>query len=138
MESLTQSRISSLGAVASPFEEIVPFRLDSIEVADTEFLGLPPPVREVFITAFRELAVSDSPVALAPGWFTEELRQDQRIAPEGLFSLHVGDLWRGVFFRRGRFSVFIAFGFRLPDFYAKLERLRRAVAQRAPGSQQDR
>ncbi|MGP8078747.1 MAG: hypothetical protein ACLP78_08805 [Thermoplasmata archaeon] len=116
----------------------MPFRLDSIEEADTEFLGLPPPVREVFIAAFRELAVSDSAVASGPGWFTEELRQNQRIAPEGLFSLHAGELWRGVFFRSGRSLVFIAFGFRLPDFYAKLERLRRVVARRAPGDRQDR
>jgi hypothetical protein len=112
----------------------VPFRLESIEEADTEFLGLPPDVREVFISAFRELAASDSPLAAAPGWYTEELRQKQRVAPEGVFSLHVGALWRGVFIRRRKSLVFIAFGFRRPDFYAKLDRLRHVVARaESPG-----
>jgi hypothetical protein len=106
----------------------VPFRIESIGEADIEFLGLPPAVRETFIAAFRELAASDSPVIFASGWHTEELRQNQRIAPEGLYSLHVGELWRGMFFRRRRSLVFIAFGFRLPDFYTKLKRLRRVVA----------
>jgi hypothetical protein len=116
----------------------VPFRLESIEEADIEFLGLPPRVRETFIAAFRELAVSETPVTSASGWYTEELRQNQRIAPEGLYSLHVGELWRGVFFRRKRSLVFIAFGFRLPDFYTKLERLRRVVASSVPGDQKKR
>ncbi|MCI4333536.1 MAG: hypothetical protein L3K01_07455 [Thermoplasmata archaeon] len=64
----------------------------------------------------------------APGWYTAELRQNQRVAPEGLFSLHVGLLWRGVFFRRRKSLGFIGFGYRLPEFYSKLERLRRVVA----------
>lgn len=106
----------------------MPFRLKSIDEADTEFLALPPDVREVFISAFRELAVGDSLVAKGPGWFSEELRQRQRIAPEGLYSLHVGGLWRGIFFRRGMSLTFIAFGFRLPEFYDKLNRLRKALA----------
>jgi hypothetical protein len=110
----------------------VPFRIESIEEADIEFLGLPPPVREIFISAFRELAVSETPVVAASGWYTEELRQNQRVATEGVFSLHVGQLWRGVFFRRRKSLVFIAFGFRLPDFYTKLERLRRVVAGSKP------
>lgn len=114
----------------------MPFRIESIAEADTELLALPPSVREVCITAFRELAVSDSPLVSAPGWYTEELRQNQRVAPEGLFSLHVGVLWRGVFFRRKRSLVFIGFGYRLPEFYAKLERLRRVVA--APESRDRR
>jgi hypothetical protein len=75
----------------------VPFRLRSIDEADVEFLALPPDVREVFISAFRELGASESPVAAGPGWFSEEPRQRQRIAREGLYSLHVGDLWRGAF-----------------------------------------
>jgi len=109
----------------------VPFRLESIEEADTEFLALPPDVREVFISAFRELAASDAPLVRGPGWFTEELRQRQRIAAEGLFSLHVQDLWRGVYYRRGESLIFIAFGFRLPEFYDKLKRLRKAVSTSA-------
>jgi hypothetical protein len=107
----------------------VPYRLESIEEADGEFLGLPPPVREVFISAFRELAVAEQPILKGPGWYTEELRQNQRIAPEGLFSLHVGDLWRGAFYREGGSLVFIGFGYRLPEFYDKLARLRKTVAK---------
>lgn len=104
----------------------MPFRLESIEEADTEFLALPPEIREVFIAAFREIAAGDSPIAHGPEWYSSELRQRQRVATEGLFSLHVGDLWRGVYFRRGETHVFIAFGFRLPEFYDKLQRLRKA------------
>ena len=106
----------------------MPFRLESIEEADTEFLALPPEVREESIAAFREIAVSESPIVHGPGWHSEELRQRQRIAAEGLFSLHVHDLWRGVYFRRGDSLVVIAFGFRLPEFYDKLKRLRKAVS----------
>ena len=105
----------------------MPFRLQSIEEADTEFLALPPHVREVFIAAFRELAASDRPVVRGPEWYTEELRQRQRIAADGLFSLHVQNLWRGVYYRRGESLIFIAFGFRLPEFYDKLKRLRKVV-----------
>ena len=105
----------------------MPFRLESIEEADTEFLALPPEVREVFISAFREIAAGDSPIAHGPGWFSAVLRQRQRVAVEGLYALHVGELWRGVYFRRGESRVFIAFGFRLPEFYVKLRRLRKAV-----------
>jgi phage-related protein len=110
----------------------VPFRLESIEEADTEFLALPPGVREVFIAAFREIAASATPLARGPEWYSEELRQRQRIAVEGLFSLHVRSLWRGVYFRRGDSLVFIAFGFRLPEFYDKLKRLRKSVSNPAP------
>jgi hypothetical protein len=110
----------------------VPFRLESIEEADTEFLALPPDVREVFIAAFRELAASDTPLVRGPEWYTEELRQRQRIAAEGLFSLHVQNLWRGVYYRRGESLVFIAFGFRLPEFYDKLRRLRKVVSNPPP------
>jgi hypothetical protein len=105
----------------------VPFRLESIEAADTEFLALPPEVREVSIAAFREIAAGATPLARGPEWYSEELRQRQRIAPRGLFSLHVRNLWRGVYFRRGDSLVSIAFGFRLPEFYGKLNRLRKSV-----------
>lgn len=37
-------------------------------------------------------------------------------------------LWRGVFYRHRGSLIFIAFGFRDPDFYRKLERLRRVLA----------
>lgn len=103
------------------------FRIESIIEADAEFLGLPPPVREVFISAFRELAAAEMPGLTGPGWYSEELRQIQRVAPEGLFSLHVGELWRGAFYRTGDALVFVGFGYRVPEFYDKLTRLRKAV-----------
>lgn len=106
----------------------MPFRLDSIEEADEEFLSLPPAVREVFIAAFRELAAAETPLLRGSGWYTEELRQNQRIAPGGLFSLHVGKLWRGAFYRERGALVFIGFGYRVPEFYDKLARLRKKAA----------
>jgi hypothetical protein len=105
----------------------VPFRIESIFEADEEFLGLPPAVREVFIAAFRELAAAEAPVIRGTGWYVEELRQNQRIAPGGLFSLHVGALWRGAFFREADNLVFIGFGYRIPEFYDKLARLSKAM-----------
>jgi hypothetical protein len=105
----------------------VTFRIESIDEADGEFLGLPPPVREVFIAAFRELAAAESPTLKGQGWYTEELRQRQRTAPGGAFSLHVGDLWRGAFYRDGESLVFIGSGYRVPEFYDKLARLRKTV-----------
>jgi hypothetical protein len=114
----------------------VPFRLESIEEADTEFLALPPDVREVFIAAFRELAASESPLARGSEWYVEELRQRQRVAAGGLFSLHVRNLWGGVYFRRDESLVFVAFGFRLPEFYEKLKRLRKSVSDPTPSGRQ--
>jgi hypothetical protein len=110
----------------------VPFEIASIDEAEIEFLALPTEVRESFIAAFRELAASGSPMVSARGWHIEELRQRQRVAPEGLYSLHVGELWRGVFYRRGDSLTFIGFGFRLPEFYDKLKRLRAALAEERP------
>lgn len=110
----------------------MPFVLESIDEADTEFLALPPDIREQFIAAFREIAVSDSPLAAGPTWYTEELRQRKRIAAEGLFSLNVAGLWRGAFFMRSGALIFIGFGFRLPEFYDKLERLRTALKMGEP------
>lgn len=107
----------------------MPFQIKSIDEVDAEFLGLPPAVRELFISAFRELAASDQPVVKGSGWYVEALRQNQRVAREGLFSLHAGNLWRGVFFRSESTLVFIGFGYRLPEFYDKLVRLRRTVGQ---------
>lgn len=108
----------------------MPFRLDGIDEADLEFLTIPREIRETFIVAFRELMAVDSPILRGPGWFTEELRQNRRIAPEGLYSLHVGELWRGSFYREGERLVFIAFGYRIPEFYDKLARVRGTVEGR--------
>ena len=110
------------------------FRVLSVDEADVEFLALPASVRETFIAAFRELAAVNDPVCSGPGWFVEELRQNQRVAPEGLFSLHVGQLWRGAFYRRRDTLVFVGFGFRVPEFYDKLGRLRRALSEGGPHS----
>ena len=114
------------------------FRLLSIDEADVEFLALPSDVRETFISAFRELALVTNPVCSGPGWFVEELRQNQRVAPEGLFSLHVGQLWRGAFYRRGDALVFVGFGFRVPEFYDKLGRLRKVLSEKRPHSLRSR
>ena len=103
----------------------MPFRLYSIEEADKEFLSLPSDVREVFINAFRELAAAETPIVRGSGWYTQELRQKLRIAPGGLFSLHVGKLWRGAFYRDRDAFVFMGFEYRAPEFYDKLARLRR-------------
>ncbi len=108
----------------------MPFRILSIDESDVEFLALPFEVRETFIAAFRELASTDTVECAGIGWFVEELRQNQRIAKDGLFSLHVG-LWRGVFYRRATDLVFIGFGYRVPEFYVKLKRLRGAVSRTA-------
>ncbi len=106
------------------------FRVLSIDESDVEFLALPFEVRETFIAAFRELASMDDPVCAGMGWFVEALRQNQKVAPIGLFSLHVG-LWRGVFYRKATDLVFIGFGYRVPEFYIKLKRLRGAVSRSA-------
>lgn len=106
------------------------FQIESVDEADEEFLSLPPTVREVFIGAFRELAASDSPIVAGSGWYTEELRQNQKVAPGGLFSLHVGVLWRGAFFREKNSLVFLGFGYRVPEFYDKLAQLRKTLGDR--------
>jgi hypothetical protein len=105
----------------------VPFRVRRRKVADAEFFSMPYNVRETFVSAFRELAAADSPQVSGPNWYVDELKQNQRIAPEGQYSLHVSDLYRGVFFRRRQDLVFVAFGYRFPDFYTKLERLRQEL-----------
>src|SRR5580692_7944011 len=92
-------------------------------ISDPEFLALPPLVREVFIAIFRELAASDEPIINGTTYYVEELRQNRRIATQGIFSVHVADRprgewkWRGVFLRRGGDLVFFGFGPRDPDFY---------------------
>lgn len=104
-------------------------------VCDPEFLALPPPVREAFIAIFRELAVSETPLIKGTRYFVEELRQNRRIAPEGIFSVHVADRprgewkWRGAFLRRGSDLVFFGFGPRDPDFYVRMSRLRETVSR---------
>lgn len=109
------------------------FRIRRKLVCDPEFLALPHHVRETFIVVFRELAVSDTTILNGPRYYIEELRQRQRIAPEGIYSVHASDhaskdwMWRGVFFRRGVDLVFFGFGPRVPDFYARMARAREAV-----------
>ncbi|MFI5417285.1 MAG: hypothetical protein ACHQ2Y_00095 [Candidatus Lutacidiplasmatales archaeon] len=111
------------------------FRIRRKLSSDSEFLALPPEVREVFIVVFRELAVSKSPRLRGQGYFIEELRQRQKIAPEGIFSVHVTELpreewfWRGAFFRRRSDLVFFGFGPRFPDFYVRMARARAAMSR---------
>lgn len=111
------------------------FRIRRKLVCDSEFLGLPPCVRETFIAVFRELAVSDTPILNGGEWYIEELRQKQKLIPKGMFSVHVSEdkgktwLWRGVFFRREGDLVFFGFGPRLPDFYTRMARVREAVGR---------
>ncbi|MDE1819971.1 MAG: hypothetical protein KGJ23_11380 [Euryarchaeota archaeon] len=108
----------------------MPFRVRRKLLADSEFLALSVEVRETFITAFHALALADDPVQRGRDWYVEETRQNQRVAREGLFSLHVMEHWRGSFFRRGRDLVFFGFGPRIgpgEDFYRRLARLREAV-----------
>lgn len=102
------------------------FKVSSIDEADPEFLALPFEVRETFIAAFRELEAADSPICSGLNWNVDELRQNQNVAPEGLYSVHVG-LWRGAFYRRGPDLIFIGFGYRIPEFYVKLKRLRASL-----------
>ena len=111
------------------------FRVRRKLVCDPEFLALPPEARETFITVFRELAASDTLDLRGIRYFVEELRQKRRIAPGGIFSVHVAEpihgrwLWRGVFFRRDTDVVFFAFGPRVPDFYERMSRARVALAR---------
>lgn len=113
----------------------MPFRVRRKLLCDPEFLGLPPPVREIFIAAFRELAVASGPMAESSAWYVAELRQRQRIAPQGIFSVHVSDdggktwPWRGVFFRRDGDLVFFGFGPRVPEFYTRMARARTALTR---------
>ena len=111
------------------------FRVRRKLLCDPEFLALPPEAREVFVAVFRELAVSDSPILRGHRYFIEELRQRQRMAPQGIYSVHVSEpmhhqwLWRGVFLRRGSDLVFFAFGPRRPDFYERMARARGAMTR---------
>lgn len=111
------------------------FRIRRKLIADPEFLALPPEAREAFVSVFRELAVSETALLRGPRFFIEELRQRQRIAREGIYSVHVLEpgsrrwLWRGVSFRRGTDLVFFAFGPRRPDFYKRMARAREAVSR---------
>ena len=111
------------------------FRIRRKLVCDPEFLGLPPHVRETFITVFREWAVAEAAILKGSGWYIEELQQKPKVAPEGLFSVHVSDdggrtwPWRGVCFRRGGDIVFFGFGPRTPEFYVKMARVREALGR---------
>ena len=109
------------------------FKIRRKLVCDFEFLALPPHLRETFITVFRELAVSDTPILKGHRYYIEKLRQRLRIAPEGIYSVHVSEhtdkdwMWRGVFFRRNGDLVFFGLGPRVPDFYVRMSRARDAV-----------
>jgi hypothetical protein len=111
------------------------YRILRKAVCDPEFLALPPRVREAIVAIFRELAASQTPVIRGTTYFVEELRQNRRIASEGIYSVHVADRlrgewkWRGAFLRRGTDLVFFGFGPRDPDFYVRLSRLREAVSR---------
>jgi len=105
----------------------VPFRVESNEEANGEFSGLPPPIREISTAASPELEAADTPILRGPGGFTEASHPNQRVAPGGLFCIHVGDRWRGAFYREGNHLNFIGFGDRIPAFYDKLARLHQTV-----------
>ncbi len=107
----------------------MPFRLERIPEADDEFLALPPAVRETMISAFRELERSTIPLLSGNDWHVEELEQRKRSIPGGLFSLHVGPIYRGIFGRRSSTLKFIAFGAHIPDddVYRKLDRVRTSL-----------
>lgn len=112
------------------------FRIRRKLLSDPEFLGLPPEVRETFISAFRELAVAETPVQRTSAWYVEELHQRKRTASQGIYSVHVKEgggkrwPWRGVFFRRGNDLVFFGFGPRVPDFYVRMARAREALSRK--------
>lgn len=115
------------------------FRVEADPIAYPEFLALPKPVRETFEEAWEALAETDDPVMSGTGrrhrirWSVEELTQKQLIAKEGLFSLHVGEPWRGLFIRDRGSLFFFAFGphqRQVNDIYRKLKGLRAILSRR--------
>lgn len=107
-----------------------PFRVERSLIADGEFLNLPRAVRETFIAAFRRLEGANEPAISGRDWSVEPLRQRKVAFPEGLYSLHAGPIYRGLFIRSGWTLRFIAFGPHLPsaDVYRKLTHARRELA----------
>ena len=99
------------------------FTVQTTDSADIDFVTeLPLTVQATFDAAFSILRRSATPLVSGAGWHVEELRQKQRLYPEGMFSLHVGPVFRGLFVRQGQVLKFFAFGaHREPrDVYAKL------------------
>ncbi len=99
------------------------FTVETTESADVDFVTeLPLTVQATFDAAFSLLRRSETPLVSGVGWHVEELRQKQRVYPEGMFSLHVGPVFRGLFVRQGAVLKFFAFGaHREPrDVYAKI------------------
>ena len=109
------------------------FRIERSLVADSEFLSLPRAVRETFIEAFHKLEGATYPLISGRNWSIEELRQRRVAFPQGLYSLHVGPIYRGLFIRTGGTLRFIAFGAHLPsdDVYRKLTRARNELTRRS-------
>lgn len=117
----------------------MPFRIEADPVAYPEFLALPKPVRETFEEAWETLEGADSPIIDGYGkkhkmkWTVEELTQKQLLAKEGLFSLHVGEPWRGLFIRDKVSLFFFAFGpyqKHINDIYRRLKELRTVLSRR--------
>lgn len=107
------------------------FVIERSLITDDEFLNLPLAVREAFIQAFETLQRTDQLDVSGPGWTVKELRQRRPVFREGLYSLHVGPIYRGLFIRLGPKLRFIAFGPHLPkdDVYRKLGRARQELAR---------
>ena len=105
------------------------FEVVNSPTARQEFRLLPLEVQAVFDRAITTLAGASDPIRAGEGWFVEELRHHREIFPQGLFSLHVGSVHRGLFIREGVALIFLAFGVHLAtaDVDAKLERLRREI-----------
>ena len=100
------------------------FTVETTESADVDFVTeLPQTVPATFDAAFSLPRRSEMPLVSGVGWHVEELRQKQRVYPEGMFSLHVGPVFRGLFVRPCAVLQFFAVGaHREPrDVYAKIE-----------------
>jgi hypothetical protein len=117
----------------------MPFRVEADPVAYPEFLALPKPVRETFEEAWEALEHTEDPLINGIGkkhrirWSVEELTQKQPLAKEGLFSLHVGEPWRGLFIRDKGSLFFFAFGphqRHMNDIYRRLKGLRAILSRR--------
>ncbi len=91
--------------------------------ARSEFLALPPDVREVFEEAFARM--QDQPFSPGPGYSMDQLKPPRGWKRE-VWSIHVG-LYRAWFVVEGQSVRFGAFGLR-PGFYRKLNRLRARLA----------
>ena len=109
------------------------FRIERSLVADSEFLSLPRAVRETFIEAFHKWEGATSPLIPGRSRSIEELRQRRVAFPQGVYSLPVGPIYRGLFIRTGGTLRFIVFGAHLPsdDVHRKLARARNELTRRS-------